>query len=66
MKNALVILILFSISFFGFSQNSRYEYRGRSTPSIKKDKLSEANLTGDIMPEFCRYFQLPYKERGSV
>lgn len=64
MKNIIFILFLFLLSIPGSSQIKQgYEYSGRFTPVIKQEKLKEAKLLNDIMPEFCRYFALPYKER---
>ena len=62
MKNIVITLFLFLLFITGFSQNSRYEYSGRLTPSIKKETLNEAKIISEIMPEFCRYFVLPWNE----
>jgi hypothetical protein len=61
MKNTVITLFLFLLFIPAFSQNSRSEY-GLS-PAIKKEKLKEAKLINDIMPDFSRYFVLPHKER---
>lgn len=61
-KNILCIhLLLYVIS--GYSQTSKFVYRGRYTPVIKKETLIEAKFLTEIMPEFTRYFILPYNER---
>jgi TonB family protein len=62
MKNSIVSLLLFLLLIPGFSQNSMYDYPGRFSHSIKKEKLSEASFIADIMPEFSPYFVLPFKE----
>jgi TonB family protein len=64
MKNNLITLLLSLIIITGFSQNSRFQYNGRITPAIKKAKLSEAGFIYEIMPEFSRYFVLPYNDRA--
>lgn len=63
MKNSIITLVLFLLIFTGFSQNSEFEYSGRLTPSIKKAKLNEARFINEIMPQFGRFFALPYNER---
>ena len=64
MKNSLLTLILSLLIFTGFTQNSKFEYTGRLTPAIKKAKLNEASLIYEIMPQFSRYFALPYNDRA--
>jgi TonB family protein len=64
MKNSLVTLLLSLFISTGFTQNSKFEYTGRLTPAIKKAKLNEANLIYEIMPQFSRYFVLPYNDRS--
>lgn len=63
MKNSLLTLLLTLLISTGFSQNFNYEYTGRFTPVIKKEKLYFAKSIGEIMPEFNRYFVLSAKER---
>lgn len=66
MKNNSITLLLFVLCVSGFSQiNYGYDYRGRYTPTVKKEKVIEAKYISDIMPEFCRYFGLPQKERDT-
>jgi TonB family protein len=66
MKNSLSTLLLLLLFIPGFSQNSRYEYNGRFSPAIKKEKLTEARLISEIMPGFCGYFALPFKESARM
>jgi len=63
MKNNIITLVLFLLFLTGFSQNTKYQYFGRLTPSIKKEKLTKALFINEIMPEFSRYFQLPHDDR---
>jgi TonB family protein len=63
MRTCIILLLqLFFIS--GISQNLRYEFGGRSTPSIKMEKLNEAKFINQAMPDFCRYVTLPPGERS--
>ncbi len=64
MKNKIFTLVLFLLSINGFSQNSKYEFGRRFTPSIKNEKINEAKYVSEIMPQFCRYFSLPSKDRA--
>lgn len=66
MKNNIFTLLLLLAFTPGFSQSSKYEYTGRYTPVVKKEKLNEAKLISDIMPEFGRYFVLPYQEKSEM
>jgi TonB family protein len=59
-----LLLTLFFIS--GFSQNSRYEYGGRLSPTINKEKLAEAESLSEIMPEFSHHFSLPFNEQAQL
>jgi len=64
MKKNIYIFMLCLFCLTTFSQvNKGFEYTGRFTPTIKQEKLNEAKLISDIMPEFCRYFALPGKDR---
>lgn len=62
MKKLIVTLSLSLFFMAGFSQNSKYEYAGRFTPVIKKEKLKDAIYIDDIMPDFSNRFALPYDE----
>ncbi len=64
MKNCFMSLLLSLVVITGFSQNSKFEYTGRNTPAINKTKLNEARSVYEIMPEFSRYFILPYNEHA--
>jgi TonB family protein len=62
MKNTLLTLFLSILLIPAFSQNHAYSYRGRLTPTIKREKLNEATFICEIMPDFSRHFILPYDE----
>jgi TonB family protein len=62
MKNSMTTLLLFFVLTTCFSQNSTFEYNGRFTPSIKKEKLSGARFICELMPEFSRYVSMPHRE----
>ena len=64
MRNVIISLLLSAIFSTGFSQNSRFEYAGRFNPAIKKAQLSEARDIYEIMPQFSRYFVLPFNDRS--
>jgi TonB family protein len=64
MKNNIFTLILFLLFISGIAQNSKYEFGRRFTPSIKNEKINEAKYVSEIMPQFCRYFSLPSKDRA--
>jgi TonB family protein len=66
MKKGLYSLLLLLVCIPGFSQNSRYNYNGRYTPSIKKENLGEARFISEIMPEFSRYVVLPNSDRTQL
>lgn len=63
MKNTIIALLLFPFSIPGYSQNSRFEYFGRTSPAIIKGKLIEAKFITEIMPGFSRYVALPHQEK---
>lgn len=64
MKN-IIFALLISVLFNNvYAQNSKFEYTGRLTPSIKKAKLIKADIIDEIMPEFGRYFVMPFNERA--
>jgi hypothetical protein len=63
MKKATLILLVTLLFVTGYSQNPLNGISGRFTPVIKKEKLNNATFLSDIMPEFGRYFSLPYNDR---
>ena len=62
MKNSIITSVLLLLYIAGSSQNSKFVYVGRLTPSVKKAQLAEANFVNEIMPEFSRYFVLPFND----
>jgi TonB family protein len=65
MKNKIITLILLLFFTNGFSQNA-FVYKGRLTPSVKKEKLNEVETIGDITSELWHKLVLPYKERDEL
>ncbi|MES2284059.1 MAG: hypothetical protein V4547_00140 [Bacteroidota bacterium] len=63
MKNNIITLLLSLLSLIGSSQNSKFEYLGRSNPSVKKEKLKDAKFISDITPEFWERLVMPEKDR---
>jgi TonB family protein len=64
MKNYIFALLLSSAFATCFYQNSKFEYNGRFSPTIKKEKLNGVRFISEIMPEFCRYVSMPNRERA--
>jgi TonB family protein len=64
MKNYQVTLLLSLLIITGFAQNTRFQYSGRLTPAINKTILDKANFILEIMPEFSKYFVLPFNEQA--
>jgi len=40
-----------------------YEYSGRTTPAVKKEKLNSVAAISDVAPDFWRNLRMPYNER---
>ncbi|MCW3085842.1 MAG: hypothetical protein JWP12_3208 [Bacteroidetes bacterium] len=66
MKTNILILLLLLLSGTGFSQKAMYEYTGRNTPFVKKEKLKEARTISDLTPELWQKIAIPYKEREEL
>jgi TonB family protein len=66
MKNGIATLVLVLFCITGFSKNYKFEYSGRFTPLVEKDKLNEVNLVSEITPELWQKLQLPYNERQEL
>jgi TonB family protein len=64
MKNFIISLLLSLLFVGGFAQNTRFQYSGRLTPAINKTILDKANFIHEIMPEFSKYFVLPFNEQA--
>jgi len=62
MKTYLVTPLFCLLILTGFSQNYRYEYNGRRSASIEREKLKQVKFINEIMPGFSRFVE-PYKER---
>lgn len=63
MKNSIITLFLFLLYSTGFAQNSKYELPARQTPSVKKEKLTEAKLVTDLSPRLWSSMVLSSNER---
>jgi TonB family protein len=66
MKANLIAVILFLFLSPGFSQSSKYEYHGRRSLTVKKEKLNEVVFINDITPELWQKLVLPQKERDEL
>jgi TonB family protein len=62
-KRNTITLLFLVLGVICLAGEQRYEY-GRYMPSIKKEKLISAKFINEIMPEFSRYFALPFEERS--
>jgi len=52
MKNSIITPLLFLFFSVGFSQNLKIDFYGNHSPSIKKEKLNEAKLMRDVIPDY--------------
>lgn len=66
MKNHIITLLLSFFSASCFSQSGGYEYKGRQTPSVTKEKLGQARLVDDIVPGLWSKLGLPSKYRDEL
>jgi len=66
MKTNLITILLFLATIGGFSQNHKFQYSGRYTPSIKKESLDKAVFICEIMPDFRYHFSLPVNEEARL
>lgn len=62
MKTILSLLIVFLILQAAFAQPSGFEYRGKLSPTVSKEKLPFGKTIHDISPDFCRFMVLPNKD----
>ena len=51
MKTCIITLVSFLLAASGFSQDFKFEYAGRLTPAVKKERLHEVQYVNDISPE---------------
>jgi hypothetical protein len=66
MKNYTITLFLFLLINLVFAQNSKFEYYGRFTPTIKQEKLNEVNSITDISPQFWRHLAMSNNQRNEL
>jgi len=59
MKNHITVLMFVFLFGNGISQNKNFEYKGRNSGAVTKEKLSQAKFLREITPQFERYFFLP-------
>jgi len=62
MKACIIISFSFLLVTCGFSQGFKFEYTGRFTPTVKKEKLSGVQFANDISRELWSELQLPGAE----
>lgn len=63
MKSTIIIFLITLYLTPVFSEDYKYDYRGRNTPTVKKECIKEAHFITEITPEFWRYLALSYKEQ---
>jgi TonB family protein len=63
MKTRILTLLLLFVFTTGFAQKPEYEYTGRLTPSVKKEKLNTLQFVAEITPGFWRSLYMPYTDR---
>jgi TonB family protein len=66
MKTKLITLFLLLLSCTVFSQKAMYEYTGRNTPLVKKEKLKEIKSINDLTPELWQKMILANHEREEL
>jgi TonB family protein len=64
MKTTLITLTFLFAFMNCESQQAIFEYAGRWTPSIKKEKLNEIKFINELMPDFPRCLSMPYADRS--
>jgi len=62
MKHIFITQLLFLIIFSSHSQNTKFEYSGRFTATVKSEDLKEAKFIGDISADVFRKLGLPPEE----
>ena len=63
MKTCIITFLSFLLSIGVFAQNYKYEYAGRLTPSVNKEKLKDIQFITELAPELWHKIALPYKEQ---
>lgn len=66
MKNYLITTLLLLLVIPAVAQNTRYDYAGRLTPVVKKEKLSTAKYLSDLSPKFWLYMSLPEEDHQEL
>jgi len=63
MKNVLFTFTLLLLLITGFSRVPAFEYNGRLTRTVKVERLNNAFIISDLVPEFWQNLGLPYQVR---
>lgn len=63
MKTSIITALSLLLVISGFAQPSKFEYTGRYTPSVKKEKLHDAQFINDISPDLWRTMYVPHPDR---
>lgn len=66
MKTYILPLLLILLSLTGFSKSAAYEYTGRNTLSVKKEKLGQVQTINDLSPQLWQRLILSNKEREEL
>ena len=66
MKISLSLMLMLVMAFTGFTQNIRFEYKGRTNPSIKMESLKGARYLTNIDPDLWKNIWLTYEERNQL
>lgn len=62
MKTCIITIVSFLLVTSSFSQDFKFEYNGRFTPAVKKEKLHEAQYVNDISRELWSRLFFPNME----
>jgi TonB family protein len=63
MKKTLILSFILLGCTVAYAGNPIFDYHGRTTPAIKKDKFSTVKYLSEIMPGFIQNVTVPYKDR---
>lgn len=66
MKNVIINLLVLAASFPGFSQNAKFEFAGKLTPSVKQEKLHTVRSVNELTDELWIKMSLAPKDRQEL